>query len=66
MARLALYQYIVLKHPSKNEDGDTKVLIPEGSVLDKNEKTVASKLLRKLPEEEMDNLENIEIIVRPF
>lgn len=63
MARFKFYQYIVLKH---DKEKDTTILIPMGDMLAKDDKTVANKIVRMLPEEEMDNLDNIEIIVRPF
>jgi hypothetical protein len=62
---LAKVQYVVLKH-SENKAEDSVILIEPGSMLAKDDKTVGHKLVRLLPESEMDNLENIEIIVRPF
>lgn len=63
MARLNYYQFVVVRH---FEDKDSEILIEQGSMLAKTPTVVANKLVRRLPEEVMDDLDNIEIIVRPF
>jgi hypothetical protein len=70
MAKAKLFQYAVLKHPKKTndskEEGTTIVLVQPTTVLAVDEKTAAIKVARAIPEAEIENLENIEIILQSF
>ena len=66
-----LFQYAVLFHKheiidSKNVYKETILLIEPKTILAKDEKEVAFKATREIPEEYASASENIEIIVRPF
>lgn len=70
MAKAKLFQYAVLKHPKKTdsnkEEGSTVVLVAPTTVLAVDEKTAAIKVARAIPENEIENLEQIEIVLQPF
>ena len=71
MPKSKLFQYAVLKHPKtkkdgKEEDAVTEVLVQPTTILAVDEKTAAIKVARAIPEKEMNNLENIEIVLQPF
>lgn len=65
-----LFQYAVLLHPEENKDGkfteSTKVLIEPKTTLAKDDKTAALLIARQLPEDCIDKLERVEIVIRPF
>jgi len=70
MARGKLFEYAVLYHPRKKEkDADEKrsVLITSPTtLLASDEKEVAILAARNIPEQYIDKLEDVEIVVRPF
>lgn len=71
MSKSKLFQYAVLKHPKTKKDseettGKTEILVAPTVILAADEKTAAMKVAREIPESEMDNLENIEVILLPF
>ena len=69
MAKLNLFEYWVLKHPTEEQEKEgkiTELLIAPTHILASDVKTVNMKVARLLPENEMDNLDNIQIGVRPF
>lgn len=68
MSKLKLFEYVVLHHITnkKGEVKDTEVLLNPDTILEKDEKTVAVRIHRMLPTEVIDDLDNVEIIVRPF
>lgn len=69
-----LFQYAVLHHVTTSEEKDSKgcstvnteVLVEPKTLLAKNEKEVGMRVARELPDNVMDDLDNVEIIVRPF
>jgi hypothetical protein len=66
-----LFTYAVLFHRHEENQGDqeykeTIILVEPKVVLAKNDKEVAFKATREVPEEYANQSENIEIIVRPF
>lgn len=67
--KLTLFEYVVLQHPTKEEAEKgvkTKIIIEPSRELAQDEKSVGMKIARKLPDEVMDSIQNIEIIIRPF
>lgn len=62
------YEYVVLHHIVDDEGDvtDTKLLVGRTSRLEVNEETLVAKIYRELPEDVIDDLENVEIVVRPF
>jgi len=70
MAKSKLFQYAVLKHPKTNKEGktegNTEVLVQPTTILAVDEKTAAIKVAKAIPDNEMENLENIEIVLQSF
>lgn len=67
--KLNLYQYCMLLHPKEKDgefEGETTMLIEPRTVLAKDEKQAAIKIARKIPDNQMENLDRIDIVVRPF
>jgi hypothetical protein len=69
--RLKIFDYAVLKHPSrdsegKDKEGEKTELLDEGRELAANEKTLGMRLFRKLKDEDAEDPDRIEILVRPF
>ena len=68
-----LFEYAVIYHPKLVKDqagnetqGPDKLLVEPVFVLASNDKEVAMKAARSIPDEYVDKLEQIEVIVRPF
>ena len=72
-----LFQYAILLHPEttttkdKEKDKQTKEktkLISDGiqTILAQDEKQAAMLVARAIPEEHIDNLNNVEVVVRGF
>lgn len=71
MAKSKLFQYAVLKHPKNTKDGKdgegtTTVLVAPTTILAVDEKTAAIKVAKAIPDTEMENLEQIEIVLQSF
>lgn len=70
MGRLKLFQVAVLWHPNLSDDEeknkDSELLIEPYFALEKDEKILAYKVVRKLDEKYIDQMEQIEIMIRPF
>jgi hypothetical protein len=71
MGKLILYQAAVLWHPDENNEEQyqkekTKVLIEPHFLLAKNDKSAAYKLSKQIPEEYLEEIDQVEILVRPF
>lgn len=68
--KLRLFEYIVLLHPETDKDGKelgkTKLLKDVSRLLAKDEKQVGVLAAREIPEENVDHLDRVEIVVRPF
>jgi len=66
-----LFTYAVLFHQHEEKEGkqeykETIILVEPKTILAKNDKEVAFKATREVPEEYASHSENVEIIVRPF
>ncbi len=69
MTQERLYEYAVIKHPTKEErdKGATSVLLVAPSyVLAVNENAVLIQASLKIPREEMNHADRLEVAVRPF
>lgn len=64
MAKKNLYEYVVLLREKKDE-GDVIVAGPE-KVLATSEEVVRNIAIRAVPDEHAENLERVEVQVRPF
>lgn len=69
MAKLTPFQYLVLKHPKKDdEQTESTVVLLESKtpLLVKNQEQAMMTVARLIPETEMVNIDRIEFFVRPF
>ena len=66
MAKLHLFQVAVLLHPKNEKKGKTKMLIDPHFLLSKNDKVAAQLAVRSIDNDYADDLDRIEILVRPF
>jgi hypothetical protein len=69
--RKQLFTYAVLFHKHEEKEGkqeykETVILVEPKTILARNDKEVAFKATREVPEEYANQSENIEILVRPF
>lgn len=68
--KLRLFEYAVLLHPEQEKDGDgmgkTILIKSPTAILSKDEKQVGILAAREIPAENMDHLDRVEIVVRPF
>jgi hypothetical protein len=65
-----LYEYVVVWHPTEDEHDEkglrSKIVIPMANMLADTEKAVFMNVVKKLPEEYNDKLDQLDIIIRPF
>lgn len=68
MSQKSLFEYAVLHHITDDEGEvtDTKLLVEKNIRLESDEKVLAAKIYRELPESVIEDLENVQIIIRPF
>ena len=73
MAKGELFEYAVLRHPKqtkeqadRSETPKSVVVVSQTSVLAANEAEVSMLAARAIPAELLDNLDEIQICVRPF
>jgi len=73
MARLQLFDYVVLYHHKTKKDNagnditdDSKIVVPAGQMLASSADVVSKKVARLIPADYEDELGQCEIIVRPF
>lgn len=68
--KLKPFEYICLLHPKQdkdgNDDGDTQVVVEKKFAMAKDDKTVAMLATRAIDSKYDNDLDRIEIIVRPF
>jgi len=69
-ATMKLYQYAILWHPTEeqhNKEGkQSKVVVDIQTVLAKDERTALLTAGRMIAAEYLDQLEQIEVVIRPF
>lgn len=73
MAKSKVFEYMVIYHPKakKNKSGEdvaqkSEIIVELQRVLAKDEKEVGIRVARELPEQYVSDLDNVEILVRPF
>ena len=67
--RLQLFQYAVIYHPTekKGKKGEkSKVIVEPTTILAETEHIASMKVIRKIPKEYDDRLDQIDIAIRPF
>jgi len=65
---LRLFQYAILLHPDEDldEKQKTKILKDPSTILAGDDKQAAMRIAREIPEEHLDDLDRVEILIRPF
>lgn len=66
---MQLFQYAVLKHPTEEEaknGGKTTMIVEPKTVLAKDIQQATLLAARGIPEEHVEDLDRIEVAVRPF
>lgn len=70
MEKLKLFQYLILWHPTskqkKDEDAKSKIIQEITNALASDAGAVNMKAAMSIPPEYKDELDQIEIVVRPF
>jgi hypothetical protein len=68
--KLRLFEYAMLLHPALDQDGKekgkTEIIKSPSTVLARDDKQVGILAAREIPKEHLEELERVEIIVRPF
>ena len=70
MGKMRLFQAAVVWHPDLDKESEenmsSEILVEPYTTLEVDETTLAYKLVRKLDEKYINQMKQIEIIVRPF
>lgn len=64
-----LFQYAVIWHPTEEQAKDgqkSKIVIEPATALAKNEPVASMEVIRKIPTEYADQLDQLDIAIRPF
>jgi hypothetical protein len=65
-----LFEYAVFKDEKRDKDDQITepavVLVPPTTVLAENDKQVGIRAAKAIPDEHMDDLDRIQVVVRPF
>lgn len=70
MEQVRLYEYAVILQPKEDKDGvvveEGKVLVAPQTVLARDDRQAGVLAARAIPEEEIEKLDRITVVVRPF
>lgn len=69
MSDFTLFEYAVVLQPRKGKEGENdkpELLVAPSTVLVKDSAHAQTIAARAIPEEHIDNLERITVVVRPF
>jgi hypothetical protein len=70
MSKSKLFQYAIIFHPTEEEvkkhNTKSKLIKELTTVLEKDEKTVAILASRAIPEEYLDKLDQVEVVIANF
>jgi hypothetical protein len=67
-----LFEYAVLEHPERDEDGKvrngkpSKLLVPVTTCVAKDQSQAIILAGRAIPDEALEHLDRLEVVVRPF
>lgn len=64
--RSKVFEYLILLHPSEDEKGKTKVIVEKTTLLASDLDVAKTLVARAIPEEFLEELENVEVLIRPF
>lgn len=63
--KLQVYRYTILRHPIKDE-GKTQMIIPPTYLMAKDQATAVSLATMEIPAAYKSDIDQLEVIVRPF
>jgi hypothetical protein len=67
---MPLFEYCVIKDEKRDKEDhvvdEAKVLVEITAILAKSDKEVAMRAAKAIPDEEMENIDRIQVLVRPF
>jgi hypothetical protein len=67
---MKLFEYVVWKDEKRDKDDEVvdeaKVLVEPDTMLADNDKIVGMMAARLIPENELENLDRITVVIRPF
>jgi hypothetical protein len=69
MTNLKLYQFAILWHPNKEQkekEAKTKLVVEPTTILASNDQVAQMMAVKQIPEEYSDQLDQIDIAIRPF
>lgn len=64
-----LYEFLVIKHPTKKErdDGErAKIIVPRREIIARTDEEAMMQAHRKISDEHMKDAERLDVVVRPF
>jgi len=70
MKKSKLFQYAILWHPTEKQTKDdglkSKILVEPTLIMSENEQSAAMAAAMSIPSDQKDQLDQIEILMRPF
>ena len=62
---MKLFEYVIIHN---DEENDKTTLLTEGiqTIMADDDKTASMKIAREIPEEYVDRLSEVEVVIRPF
>jgi hypothetical protein len=67
--RLSLFQYAIIFHPTEKEAKNgkkSKIVVEPTTIMAETETIASMKIIKKIPKEYDERLDQIEIAIRPF
>lgn len=66
--KMKVFEYVLLWHPNEKEEkeGKKSKLIEHNQILALDDKSASLQVARKIPEEYNEELDKVEILMRPF
>lgn len=70
MEKAKLFEYAIIWHPTekqvRDEDAKAKVIVPPSTMLASSDKQVGMKASMSIPVEYKDDIDQLQIVIRPF
>lgn len=69
MEKAKLFEYAVIYHPNNKEEKNGKkahVVLDPSTIMATNESVATMQVIKKIPKEYDDRMEQLEIAIRPF
>lgn len=69
MNKQKLFQYAVIWNPTESQEKDgkkAKLLVEPTNILAKDQASLATRVAMEIPKEYIDQLDQVDIVIRPF